>query len=222
MSAPEPTSTGLGLDRRIERRVAIRWMLTAAASLPLAQIRLRGDPHAPIDTKGYGTDPELAKTYNPGEVWPLTLSAAQRRTATALCDVIIPADAESPSASSVGVVDFIDEWVSAPYPQQRTDRPIILEGLTWIEEESQKRFSKDFPNLSPTEQTAICDDVCFEPNAKSSFKKAARFFARFRDLTAGGFYTTPEGMNDLKYIGNTPLATFDGPPPEVIRRVGLA
>lgn len=221
MSTPESTPDS-GLGRRIERRVAIRWMMTAAASLPLVQMRLRGDVNAPVDAKGYGTDPELAKTYNPGDVWPLTLSEAQRRTAASLCDVIIPADSESPSASSVGVVDFIDEWVSAPYPQQRNDRPLILEGLTWIDAEAQKRFTQTFSALDESKKHAICDDICFEPKAKAELKRAARFFARFRDLTAGGFYTTPEGMNDLKYIGNTPLATFDGPPPEVIRRVGLA
>jgi len=33
---------------------------------------------------GYGGDPKLTKLYHPGDVWPLTLSAAQRRTAAAL------------------------------------------------------------------------------------------------------------------------------------------
>jgi hypothetical protein len=26
----------------------------------------------------------------------------------------------------------------------------------------------------------------------------------------------------LRYVGNTPMARFDGPPPEVLERVGLA
>ena len=46
--------------------------------------------------KGYGTDPKLNATYNPGDFWPLTLSVAQRRAATALADVIIPADKLGP------------------------------------------------------------------------------------------------------------------------------
>ena len=57
------------------------------------------------------------KVYAAGELWPLTLTKEQRATATALCDLIIPADDTSPAASSVGVVDFIDEWISAPYPE---------------------------------------------------------------------------------------------------------
>jgi len=221
MSAPENQSGSL-LERRIERRVAIKWMMAAAASLPLVQTRLRSASGVPVDAKGYGTDPDLVKSYTAGELWPLTFTDAQRRTATALCDAIIPADSESPSASSVGVVDFLDEWVSAPYPQQKKDRPIVVEGLGWIETESQKRFSKDFATLSAVEMQLLCDDICSESKAQSALKTGARFFARFRDLTAGGFYTTPEGMKDLKYIGNTPLATFDGPSEEIIRRVGLA
>ena len=53
------------------------------------------------------------------------------------------------------------------------------------------------------------------------FANAAKFFARYRDLTAGGFYSTPVGRKDLQYIGNVALASFDGPSLEVLRKVGL-
>ncbi len=223
MSAPEHAPDE-GFNRRIERRAAIKWMMTAAASLPLAQLRVRGAPDAAAEASatGYGTDPLLAKTYSPGDFWPLTLTPAQRRTAASLCDTIIPADATSPAASTVGVVDFIDEWISAPYPQQRGDRPIILDGLAWIEEESTTRFAKSFSELDDNQRGKICDDICLVSAARPAHRKAARFFARYRDLTAGGFYTTPVGMKDINYIGNVPLATFDGPSQEIIRLVGLA
>jgi hypothetical protein len=52
--------------------------------------------------------------------------------------------------------------------------------------------------------------------------RQAAHFARYRDLTAGGFYTTPQGRKDVRYVGNVPLPRFDGPPPEVLKRVGLA
>jgi hypothetical protein len=29
-------------------------------------------------------------------------------------------------------------------------------------------------------------------------------------------------MKDIGYVGNTPLATFDGPPAEVLKKLGLA
>lgn len=206
---------------RMDRRTALKWMLTAAASTALAPHLGRAQAAAPA-AKGYGTDPDLVRHYNPGEFWPLTFTNGQRRTAAALCDVIIPADDHSPAASAVGVVDFIDEWISAPYPDQQRDRPVILAGLAWIDTESDKRFGRPFTGLGEAERHAICDDICYTPKAKPEFKEAARFFASYRNLTGGGFYSTPQGRQDVRYVGNMPLATFDGPPPEVLRKAGLA
>ena len=209
---------------RPDRRTAIKWMLTASAATTLLSRLADAAPPteaAPVTGSGYGTDPQLQKTYQPGELWPLTLSDAQRVTAAALCAVIIPADATSPSAAQLHVHDFIDEWISAPYPTQALDRPIILKCLKWIEAEAQRRFSRNFPILTDREKTTICDDVCFVKTATPEFADAAKLFTRFRDLTAGGFYTTPEGMKDLGYTGNRPLASFDGPPPEVLKKLGL-
>jgi hypothetical protein len=210
------------LATRMDRRAAIKWMLTAAASLAVLNREGRAAGTATPSGQGYGTDPDLLKEYKPGDVWPLTLTDAQRRTAAALCDVIIPEDSKSPSASAVHVQDFIDEWISAPYPEQQRDRTTVLEGLAWIEAEAQRRFQASFADLVRKQQTMICDDICHAPKAKAEFKQAAQFFRKYRDLTAGGFYTTPEGMKDIGYIGNTPLATFEGPPPEVLQKLGLA
>jgi hypothetical protein len=206
-----------------DRRTTMKWMLAAAASMPLLNQRVPGEPvtTSPLAAKGYGSDPLLTKIYHPGDVWPLTLSKAQRRTAAALCNVILPDDERSPSAESVGVVDFIDEWVSAPYPLQMEDRPIVLEGLAWMDAEALLRFEKYFAELDESQQHAICDDICYEPNAKAKFVRAAKFFARYRDLTAGGFYSTPAGHQDLGYIGNVPLSKFDGPPLELLHKLGL-
>ena len=211
----EPTS-------RIDRRTAIKWMLAASATLAIDPQFTRADAAATPSGRGYGSDPDILRHYKPGELWPLTLTDAQRRTAAALCDVIIPADEFSPAASAVGVVDFIDEWISAPYPKQRADREVVLPGLAWIDEEAHKRFGRGFAELAATQHAAICDDICHEPRAKDEYKAAARFFDRVRDLTAEGFYTTDAGMKDLGYVGNVPMAKFDGPPPEVLKHLGLA
>ena len=204
---------------RIDRREAIKWIVAATATVSLLHVRGLGAP-APMAT-GYGTDPDLLKDYQPGDLWPLTFSPEQRRTVIALCDVIIPADNWSPSASSLGVPDFIDEWISAPYPGQQADRKEILAGLAWLDEESEVRFNKAFADLSGQQMWSICDDICYVPKAKPKFKAAARFFTRFRNLTAGGFYTTPQGWKDVQYIGNVALAKFDGPPPEVLKYLDL-
>jgi hypothetical protein len=205
-----------------DRRTTIKWVLAAAASMPLLKKRAWGrEITAQPAARGYGTDPDLTKIYHPGDVWPLTLSAAERRAATALCNVVLPDDGHSPSADSVGVVDFIDEWVSAPYPRQLQERPIMLEGLGWMDAEALLRFDKYFADLDESQQHAICDDICYEPNAKPKFARAAAFFARYRDLTAGAFYSTPTGWKDIGYIGNVPLTKFEGPPAELLQNLGL-
>ena len=202
---------------RVDRRTAVKWVLAAAAAVQ--------QPKPPVADSmvkaGYGQDPDILKIYKPDSLWPLTLTKPQRATATVLSDVIIPADAESPAASAVGVVDFIDEWISAPYPDNVRDKPIIVEGLAWIDAESQRRFKKDFAKLSDTQRAAICDDIS-AAKPKAEFAKAAEFFTRYRSLTAGGFYTTPVGMKDLRYVGNVALTSFDGPPVEVLKKLGLA
>jgi hypothetical protein len=210
----------------MDRRTTIKWVLAASAAWPMLRPRsgFGAEPTpAPSasEAKGYGTDPDLLKTYHPGEVWPLTLSAPQRQLATTLSDLIIPADEHSPSASSVGVVDFIDEWVSAPYPDSKRDRPIVLEGFSWLDAEAARRFGKEFAALDGSQQTGICDDICDAAHAAPAYSKAARFFATYRDLTAAGFYSTPVGRKDLGYIGNVPLTKFEGPPQELLRKLNL-
>ena len=209
---------------RMDRRTAIKWIATAAATTALLDARMFGaEPTLPNTTaRGYGSDPDLLKTYKPGDLWPLTFNAGQRATATVLCDTIIPADDKGPAASTVKVPDFIDEWISAPYPGHSDDKRIITEGLTWLDAESQKRFQNDFVSLIARQRNAICDDICFLPNAKPEFRPAAQFFRRFRDLTSGGYYTTPEGMKDIGYIGTVALEKYEGPPPEVLKKLGLA
>jgi hypothetical protein len=193
----------------IDRRTAIKWVMAASAALKLPTVSFDALAATPA-TQGYGKDPNLMKVYKSGELWPLTLTKEQRATATALCDLIIPADDTSPAASSVGVVDFIDEWISAPYPEHAVDRKTVLDGLSKIEAEAQRRFSGSFAKLSATQMSAIADAMIEDP-----------FFVRYRGLTAGGFYTTPVGFRDLKYVGNVPMVAFEGPTPEILKRLGL-
>jgi Gluconate 2-dehydrogenase subunit 3 len=201
----------------VDRRTTLKWVLAAGASWPA----LRSAALAAPVTHGYGTDPNLLAIYAPGKLWPLTLSAPQRELAGILADLIIPADEHSPSASAVGVVDFIDEWVSAPYPDNRRDRPIVLGGFRWLNAESARRGGTTFARLDTRQQQQICEAICYVPRAAPPVLKAARFFARYRDLTAGAFYSSAAGRQDLGYIGNVPLARFDGPPVELLQKLKL-
>jgi hypothetical protein len=219
MTSPDSSSA---LSPHMDRRTAIKWMAAAAATTALFDRTMLGaTPPAAKPANGYGTDPDLLKNYSPGDLWPLTFNDAQRATAAVLCDVIIPADAKGPAASNVKVHDFIDEWISAPYPGHADDRKTVTEGLAWLDAESRRRFQNEFVNLVASQRTAICDDICHLPDAKPEFRSGAQFFRRFRDLAAGGYYSTPEGMRDIGYTGNVALDKFEGPPPAVLKQLGL-
>jgi hypothetical protein len=205
----------------IDRRTTLKWV-AAAVACAAAWDRPAAAPQGAATAAGYGTDPLLTAAHRSGDLWPLTMTPAERRAAAALSDLIIPADEFSEGAAAVGVVDFLDEWISAPYPRQQSDRATLIAGLGWIDQESHGRFQGPFAELVVAQQRAICDDICWLPKAQPRFAEAAKFFARFRDLSAGGFYTTAVGRLDLQYQGNTPLASFDGPPLAVKQRVGVA
>ncbi len=207
---------------RIERRVALEWIMSAAASVPFlgetafAANGTASESAAPVTGKGYGPDPDMVKAYQPGDLWPLTFSAGQRELVITLCDIIIPADEESPNASSQGVHDFVDEWISSPYPAQKSDRNLILKGLAWLDEEAVRRKSENFVSMSAEARLEICRELSLQPR-----EFPGNFFLKMRDLVAGGYYTTPVGMRDLGYRGNTPMPEWNGPPKEVLDLLGL-
>jgi hypothetical protein len=224
----EPHDQG---GRGVSRRAALKVLGAAAtfglaasesvaqgAAAPLPQATGPAVPPVAGGPRGTPTDPDL---LHPKAAWPRKLTASELATLSALCDTIIPADAKSPSASVVGVPAYINEYVSAPYDGQRRDLIRVRGGLAWLKLESSKRFKRPFTRLSGAERAQICDDICYLPKAGPEFQAAARFFDLIRDLTAVGFYTTNEGMQDLQYIGNMALPKFDPPPRAVLRHLGL-
>jgi Gluconate 2-dehydrogenase subunit 3 len=203
--------------KRMDRREALKWVGAALVAFPMME--WNGFAAGTTDLKHTLSDPDL---LHPGKLWDRVLTKEELLAVAALCDVIIPEDDKSPAASKVGLADFIDEWVSAPYPPQQADLQQIRPGLGWLDAEAKKRFQKDFASLNDADKSKICDDICNLPKAAPEFKTAAEFFAKMRDLTASGFYTTREGMKDLQYKGNVPLTVFKGPPPEVLAYLKLA
>lgn len=205
---------------RLSRRDVIKWFIAAGAASQAMPFVSLGQDAVP-GAQGYGTDPKVTGIYNAGDFWPLTLSSSQRATVTALADAILPADDHGPAASALRVPDFIDEWVSAPYPKQKNDRETILDGLKWIDQESTRRYQKTFSELVANQQSAICDNLCIQNHKDANLKKAASFFRSFTSLCMGAYFGTPEGWRAIGYVGNLPSATFDGPPQAVLDKLGI-
>lgn len=205
---------------RLSRRQVLKWFAAAAAASQASPFFAFSQEYVPA-AAGYGTDPKVNDIYQRGDFWPLTLSSEQRKTVTALADVILPADDLGPAASQLRVPDFIDEWVSAPYPKQQSDRKTVFAGLTWIDEESNRLFKKDFAGLNLEQQQSICDVLSNQDHSDTKLRQAASFFRTFTSLSMGAYYSTPEGWKAIGYTGNVPSATFAGPPQEVLDKLGL-
>lgn len=215
----------------IDRRTTLRWIAAAVASGQLAACGEKfgnDDWLAPprLTAKGYGTDPTLNEPVVP---WPLTMTKDELAATAALGDLILPGEGDAPMPSQVGVPAFIDEWVSAPYPDQQKDRALIVPGLAWLDAQAMKRGRERFAHVTPEVRTAIADEIAFKDKVAPGMEKPVEFFARMRSLTMGAFFTTPEGWADIGYPGNTPIiGPYPGPTrealdhiKEVIERKGL-
>lgn len=215
----------------LSRRQTLKWfgVLSATVTLPaisgceslaISAAKMAGDwPELdlePITGEGYGKDPNLVNP--PDAPWPLTMTPAQRDITAVLCDIIIPREGDVPSASEVGVPDVLDEWVSAPYEEQQSDRGNILAGLAWLDQESNRRFGQIFVKATPTQRLEIIEDIAYEEaESKLRYAYIARVFDGIRTLVTIAFFASPEGTRDMGYQGNTPIAgDYPGPTPEAL------
>ncbi|MBT5186034.1 MAG: gluconate 2-dehydrogenase subunit 3 family protein [Kordiimonadaceae bacterium] len=176
------------------------------------------DASAQIKSQGYGQDVDV---NNPVVTWDKTLNGTQLKNLDVVGDLIIPADDKSPSASQLNITDFINEWVSAPYPTQEDDRKMVLIGLDWLNGQANVEDVRYFHELPADKQAAIFDKLASAVEAGTASADHSLFMERIVYLYVGGYYTTDEGMEDIGYVGNVPIESFDGPPQEVLDKLGL-
>lgn len=145
------------------------------------------------------------------------LTAHELATITVLCDIILPADNRSPSASQVGVPQFI-EFMLKDQPDMQTP---IRGGLNWLDHECRNRFGKSFTDCTGPQRIAVVDDIAYPAKAKPEFSPGVAFFSRMRNLTAAGYFTSKPGITNIGYMGNTPHQ-WAGPPQDVLDQFGLS
>ena len=138
-------------------------------------------------------------------------------TATLLGDLIIPKDDRSGSASDAKVPEYMDFLCA----ENQSTGTWVRTGLTWLDGESTKRFQKGFTAATPEQQTAILNDIAWPAKAPQGMQDGVRFFNRFRDFTASGFWSSQMGVKDLGYMGNTFVREWTGCPPEAKAHLGV-
>jgi gluconate 2-dehydrogenase gamma chain len=141
----------------------------------------------------------------------------ERKTVEVLCDLIIPADEVSGSATDAEVPGFI-EFMMKDFPAFQVP---TRGGLMWLDGSCNSRFGRVFIECSPDEQCAMLDEIAWPDTAAPGMEYGVRFFNRMRNLTATGFFTSRMGVTDLGYAGNRPNV-WDGVPEQVLQNHGLA
>jgi gluconate 2-dehydrogenase gamma chain len=157
-----------------------------------------------------------AQARESGSYVPVFFTPREYATIVALSDMIIPGDAQSPGAVLGGAPPFIDYIVS----QQPERQTAMRGGLVWLDTECRRRFDKAFLECADAQRRAVLDDIAWPAKARPEFSHGVRFFTTMRDLVATGFFSSRAGVAYLGYLGNRP-AVWDGPPPEVLAKLGL-
>lgn len=144
-------------------------------------------------------------------------SEEEKKKLTIIVDIIMPADSESPAASEVGTVDFIDfMMIDQPYNQTP-----MRGGLMWLDYEADEKFGKKFLELSEEQIMEIVDEVAWPDQAKPEYEGGVKWFNLVRNFAATGFFSTEAGWKYMDYRGNK-ANVWDGVPSEVMAKHGVS
>ncbi len=168
----------------MNRRQLLRML--AAGSLAPALLR------AKLVLADAGTDSIVAPGF---------FSPDQRLLVSALADTIIPAT-KTPSASSVGVQDFVELMVGKSF--MKPDQADFMSGLAALDRYSENQFGTSYTNLSEPDKNALLRTVAdgqVDDSASSSHSVSLQeFFHVLKQLIVIGYYTSETGASkELRY-----------------------
>jgi gluconate 2-dehydrogenase gamma chain len=146
-----------------------------------------------------------------GAYTPKFFQARQYKTLQALCQTIIPSDADSGGAMEAGAPEFID-LLTSENPKYQLK---LGGGIMWLDAECSDRYGKTYLDCAPEQQKEVLDLIAYRKNVEkdTNLSPGVEFFALLREMTADGFFTSQIGIKYLGYIGNTYLLSFNGCPP---------
>ena len=206
----------------MDRRKSLKLIATGAVAVPAVMAGCATDDKKGTDKPA---EPVFNLDRNPDEIknekellakGPF-FNAHEMATITILCDIIIPKDDISGSASEAGVPDFID-FIVRDMPSHQVP---VQGGLRWLDLQCFKRYEKAFKDCTPAQQIELVDQIAYPEKAKQEMSQGVQFFNLMRNLTASGFYTSAIGIKDIGYAGNQPNQ-WNGVPPEVLAQYKLA
>jgi hypothetical protein len=202
----------------MDRRKSLKLIATGAVAAPIAIASCKTEEKKPQETPA---EAKFNLDRNPDELKYEKGLLAQEKffsdhemaTITILGDIIIPRDDVSGSASDAKVPEFI-EFIVKDMPSHQVP---MRGGLRWLDMQCLKRFEKPFKDCNGKQQMELVNDIAYpeieykdekgnkvkKGSVKKGMQPGVSFFSLMRNLTATGFYTSPIGVKDVGYIGNT-------------------
>lgn len=184
----------------------------AAAACTPGEKTKTGDAGTPADSAAGGT-----RETSKGDF----LTPRERETAGVLADLIIPKDERSGSATDAKAPEFVD-FMLAEKDTSESSRVSMRGGLAWLDNETHRRFAKDFVRASDAQRRAVLDDIAYPRTAKPEFAAGTAWFSRFRSNIGSAFFSSAMGWQDLRYMGNVFNPNWNGCPPEATRKLGVS
>ena len=225
----EPENVRGGMDRRGALKA-----MAAAAAVPVLGTFEASEEHLLLAREA--AESAVLAEMQGAPYTPKFFTRHEYQTVRVLVDYIIPRDERSGSATDAGVPQYMDFVLSDQTPPPGPPNPTrrfyvaptaaqinVRGGLAWLDTECARRFGaeKTFLTAADPQRREVLDDIAWPAKAKPELSHGVAFFTRMRDMTAAGFFSSKMGVQDLRYIGNMPMAKWDGCPPEVIAKLGL-
>jgi hypothetical protein len=149
-----------------------------------------------------------AKSLSGGPAYqPKCFTPHNFQTLKKLADFIIPADEHSKGANDAGAAEFIDFLSS-----RNEDLAAIFNGgFGWLDDYMSKNYSTDFLSAKREQQTAVLDLLAYSKNATPETAHGRTFWTWTRNMVVDAYYTSPVGVQDIGYMGNTAVSHFSVP-----------
>jgi hypothetical protein len=152
-----------------DRRDFIKFM----AAAPMAHLAVTA---LDLEEAAAHTRATLEKLAERGQEYqPKVFTADEWRTVRVLVDIVLPKDARSGSATDAKVPEFMDVFMET----RENMRNQMRTGLTWLDEESRKRFTKAFVDCDDAQRKAVLDDIAWPRRARQEMQAGVRFFNFF-------------------------------------------
>lgn len=151
-----------------------------------------------------------------GAYQPKLFTEHEYKTVTRLAELIIPADGDNGSALDAGAPEFIDVLCS----QNERLAGIYTGGLLWLDRRMRSQHSNDFVSATPAQQTAMLDALVEAGRNRNDDEQdgdagdltpGVQFFNWIRRMTVDAYYTSPIGIKDIGYLGNTAVMEYEVP-----------